>query len=445
MNARKLLVAAALLAAGALALYPLCRFATQPDPDALLHLEYLRSTQLPSGALAFDRSRTRVIPYFANYTGLALLRFASDRPAVRRYIEWYLVHLNLPDVYGLYGSIDDYAVFWGPDGRRYTEVPTNGYDSADSTGAVFLTLVRRYLQLTGDWDLYWREVERFDRVAELLLGLQATDGLTFVGKNLPIKYLMDNCETYQGLSDWAWVQQAAGHPARAERFAQAATRLQQALLSWPRRGRQGEYPLLAWAVDDQGKAFPADPRRWYPDAVAQLYPILAGLWPPGGGEATAAYQAFNQWFPQWDQLHKPDPHPWVMIALAGRMMGDEERWYNFRAAVRAQYPSLERPWYSLESSMYLLTITSIPRRILLPAPLPPATSSVRGTQPRGPGLIPRWGVAVIRQYLAPPRPADEVKETPGGRRDFPLGHQAEGQLPGVRPPRDLLRAGLHPV
>ena len=391
MNARKLLVAAALLAAGALALYPLFRSATQPDPDALLHLEYLRSTRLPSGALASDRSRTRVIPYFANYTGLALLRSAPDWPAVRHYIEWYLAHLNLPDVYGLYGSIDDHAVFWGPDGRRYTEVPTNGYDSADSTGAVFLTLVRRYLELSGDWDLYWQEVERFDHVAELLLGLQDTDGLTFVGKNLPFKYLMDNCETYQGLSDWAWVQQKAGRLLRAERFTQAATRLQQALLNWPREGRRGEYPLLAWAVNNQGKAFAADPTRWYPDAVAQLYPILAGLWPPGGGEATAAYQAFNQWFPQWDQLRKPDPYPWVMIARAGRLMGDDERWHNLRSAVRAQYPSLERPWYSLESSMYLLTLTSMPRRILLPAPVRPATSSARGRRAAWSGLTPRRG------------------------------------------------------
>ncbi|MCL5677590.1 MAG: hypothetical protein M1602_07015 [Firmicutes bacterium] len=367
---RKLLVVAIVLAALLAAL-----FAAQlvylrpggtwrvppPNPEREVHRRYLLWTQLPSGAFATEPSRTRIVPYFANYAAAALLESRQDRPQVRRYILWYLEHLNRPDRWGFSGTVDDFAVLWSGDGTRFSEVPLNSYDSADAYAATFLSLVRAYFEATGDWQLYWERVEQFDAVAELLLRLQDSDGLFVVSPSSGGKYLMDNSVSYRGLVDWPAFQELAGRREKAARFRQAADALARGFRDWPR-----EPTCLAWAIHPGGKAKQSNPERWYPDGVAQLYPGLFGLRPPQSVEAQKAYEELNRSFPGWPDLDTPDTYPWTMVAYAAAGLGDRERVDRFRQAVSRQYPQLQFPWYSLESALYLRLLARPSARLLLP-------------------------------------------------------------------------------
>ena len=58
--------------------------------DRLGHLKWIESTQGPSGVLASRPDPVSAVPYFANYAAMALLEEKAYRPAVRRYMEWYL-------------------------------------------------------------------------------------------------------------------------------------------------------------------------------------------------------------------------------------------------------------------------------------------------------------------------------------------------------------------
>jgi len=208
-----------------------------------------------------------VRPYFANLDALSLVRHGRDPDAVERYIRWYLDHVSDGSDGRPAGLIDDYTVHHG----RF-ETPTGGADSADAYAATFLILCDEFERATGRRGVLVARRDRLEAIARLLLSLQDSDGLVHVLPRRPVRYLMDNCEVYGGLVAWDDLQRRLGWES-GPAWRAAAERLRQAILH---RLYDPGARLFHWAESD-GVLEATTWDRFYPDALAQLFPILYGV------------------------------------------------------------------------------------------------------------------------------------------------------------------------
>jgi hypothetical protein len=146
-----------------------------------------------------------IIPYTVSILAMNELEEGRNLPLVKRFIVWYFGALNDGDKDGLTGTIYDFRV--SKQGRL---VPTGDYDSVDGYAGSFLHLLRLYYERTGDKDLlvkYWAKIED---IVYLIAYLQDADGLTRATAKLPAKYLMDNAESYAGVSAFITLSEAVG-------------------------------------------------------------------------------------------------------------------------------------------------------------------------------------------------------------------------------------------
>jgi hypothetical protein len=99
---------------------------------------------------------------------------------------------------------------------------------------------------------------------------------------------------------------------------------------------------------------------WYPDASAQVFPVLYGVVPGSDAKAQQAYASFNGAWPGWPSLsfNSQDAFPWTMIAGASAQMGDTARTNAYLAAVKQKYQNVGFPWtwYSMENGWYMRTL-----------------------------------------------------------------------------------------
>ncbi|RJQ09133.1 MAG: hypothetical protein C4551_04265 [Bacillota bacterium] len=325
------------------------------DPESSDLYGLLLESQLPSGAIRVKPTDSRIIPYFANLAAMALL---DEQPGkVKAYISWYLGKLNRPDRWGLEGTIYDYTV-----GRESRERSTRGYDSADSYAATFLTLVRSYLDRTGDKAFIREHMDDIRLVASVITGLQDRDGLVWATGAKREKYLMDNCENYRGLLDFAAILSAMGFRDEASRTQAAAGRVAQGVETrlWNEKRGNYDWGLYTFWVGSYRVEVsrPSQWRDWYPDTTAQIFPIVSGLLRPSDERAVFLYENFNAWHPEWVNQVKTDPHPWSVLGYAAAMMGDFERARAFTESTAAVYLAEDGPYSGLswELGYHLLTI-----------------------------------------------------------------------------------------
>ncbi len=223
-----------------------------------------------------------VQPYFANLFALSLSRHGRYLDDVSRYIEWYLNHLNEENATQPAGTIDDYKIHHGN-----REQSLKSYDSADGYAGTFLILLDAYEQATGDATLLntWRT--EIVSIAELLLALQNEGGLVRVSPEDGTHYLMDNCEAYGGLLAWSALEHRLGWDA-GPRYLAAAERLRQAIMT---RLYDPATHRFHWA-ESGGKVHVSSWDTRYPDAMAQLFPVLYGVIPAGKEPAQSLWREF---------------------------------------------------------------------------------------------------------------------------------------------------------
>ncbi|HCW50712.1 MAG TPA: hypothetical protein DGR79_01395 [Clostridiales bacterium] len=318
--------------------------------------ELLLRCQRPSGAITTRPGGDRIVPYFANIAALALV---ERRPGdVKAYMEWYLAHLNRPDRWGLHGTVYDYRVT--ADGR---EVPTGTYDSADSYAATFLALLRVYLDHTGDRGFVMEHLPEIELVASVITGLQDSDGLVWATPARVEKYLMDNCENFRGLVDYAAVLSSVGREPEARAVREAAGRILAGVQGRLWNPKRGNYDWAIYTLRLGGLRIGEVSRksswsRWYPDSVAQVFPVISGVLEPGDPRAAALYQNLNEWHPGWVHQTKDDPHPWSVLGYAAALMGDHERAFTFVRSTAHAYMAREGPFSELswELAYHLLTL-----------------------------------------------------------------------------------------
>ncbi|MGD8191180.1 hypothetical protein ACQCN2_14470 [Brevibacillus ginsengisoli] len=294
---------------------------------------YLLQCQLPSGTFRLSPTSDRINPYFTNLGLLALIELGDYEP-VKQHLNWYMNHLSSD------GYVNDYRLIKGQ------EINTKSADSEDSYHATFFSLLLAYIQLTEEIEWLQSVRDTLLRIYYALVELQQKDGLTWAKHSYKVKYLMDNCEVYQGLVDASELFAILGETHIAEE-AQARAKASQT-------GIQGMYNPSKRTFAMYDSTYPVW-SKWYPDATSQMFPIVYHLIAPDSKEATYLYQQLTTHFPRFDEFETGDPYPWMFIGLAAAQMNDWERVRRMLNQAWEQYiQGPKKPYWLLhESGRYI--------------------------------------------------------------------------------------------
>lgn len=303
----------------------------------------------PDGAILYGSSE--IIPYYSNLAAIGMTRYPTSASinVVENWMKWYINHLNWPDKWGLFGSIYDYNYNNG------AITSHNTADSTDSYAATFLSMAWAFYS-TGNAQAqsFVKTLSyQLDAIGQVIIKTSDTDGLTWALPDYHIKYLMDNCEAYRGLRDLALVwQHAFNDVTKANYYNAAANKMYNSLVAMYLGG--GKW---AWYKDDLGRLPAPNLGIWYPDATAQMFPVMQGVLPGSDSRAIATYNTFNSAWPGWPNLsfNSKDPFPWVMIASGAAEMGDSGRVNTYIKSIENKYVNKGFPWtwYSMEAGWFM--------------------------------------------------------------------------------------------
>jgi len=300
---------------------------------------WLASLQVDNGALLMTRGPNgnfTMNPYFADFAALALLGAGeSYYENVRRYMDWHFAHLNTAetDYNGMDGTIYDYTITLSNGEVVSEEISINAdgkksYDSTDSYAATFLCVVAKYYEKTGD--LAYLQANSQD-LQRLLNPIRQTmhQGLTFAKPDYRIKYLMDNCEVYEGLVAAEKLYTALGLTAFCDEAADLKKQIYDAIEEHMWMEEEGYYEVALGVNNDSAYAFTWT--NFYPCATAQLFPIYCGLLAPTDARSIHLYNKFNEYFSTgerkatWEEMSTPDTFYWGALAYVAALMGDNAR------------------------------------------------------------------------------------------------------------------------
>ena len=330
--------------------------------------DWLLSLQLENGALPMTREENgslSINPYFADFAAMALLGGEQRHiDGAKRYMDWHFSHLNTAetDYNGVDGTIYDYTAEMS-DGKLVEEKITynsNGkpqYDSVDSYAATFLSVLLKYYEVTQDADYLLQHREQIERIFRVIPAVM-DDGLTWAKPDYRIKYFMDNCEVYEGLTaaeelfatvlkDEALADEAADYRRQVAQQIEAHM--------WNENGYYeaalGEGNVVAlnfgWT-------------NFYPCATAQLMAISCGLLAPDDPRAIRLYNSFNQVFSTgedkatWERISIPDSFFWGSIPYTAAIMGDEGRVEEYMTVYQKAMKAHAYPLYNADAARVCL-------------------------------------------------------------------------------------------
>ncbi|HBT48871.1 MAG: S-layer-like proteiny domain protein [Caldanaerobacter subterraneus] len=327
--------------------------------------QWLKEIQLPNGVIPMNKLATdnkyKVIPYFSNIALLGILEVPGYEEVVKKYLDWYISHLNANDYNGLTGTVYDY--YYKITDNGLVEISTNDYDSTDSYAATFLSLVRKYYEKTGDIDYLNSHKEQIETIAQVIISTLDSDGLTWAKPNYKVKYLMDNSEVRKGLEDAVWLfREVYKDEEKATMYSSYLKKVDKGIESlWDE-----ELGIYHAYKDEKGNLGATNMQTFYPDATAQLFPIWTGHISPSSERALTLYNKFNHYHSGWPVLNTTDEYPWAMIAYTAAILGDKTRVEIFLDAVKKKYIDTGRnnpTWYCMESGLTILAakiISNIP-------------------------------------------------------------------------------------
>lgn len=299
--------------------------------------QWLASLQLPNGALPMTYSPNGTLtvnPYFADFAALALLDDAEKyADNVKAYTDWHFEHLNTAeeDFGGLDGTIYDYKVTM-KNGEIESEAVSNPedadpYDTTDSYAATFLTVLDKYLEKTGDSAYILDNAADIKRITNVMFAT-FQNGLTYAKHNHRIKYLMDNCEVYEGAVAATKLFEEIVQSGKTEytdmrdSCSELADTVKKNINTklWNFVG--GYYrPGITAYVSIPSKIFSWD--LYYPQATSQLFPIICGVIEPNTERARNLYEKFSESY-HWEAFEYSDVFYWGANVQAAAVMGDVE-------------------------------------------------------------------------------------------------------------------------
>lgn len=334
-----------------------------------IETQWLADMILPNGTFPMTPVKDGVVkmnPYFADFGALAILDGDKKHiPALKRYMDWHFSHLNTAktDYNGVDGTIYDYNISVSGGKVTKEEILINNqgkkeYDSTDSYAATFLMVLWKYYDKTGDKTYI---VNHYNEIERIINALYATmyDGLTTAKPDYPVKYLMDNCEVWQGIGDAIKLYEKVIVPQKSG----AAATLSKLKASYTEVAQQIEKKM--WNADE-GYYYPAlgmdgDPNHvfnwnnFYPSATAQLFVITSGLLKPTDARAKQLYNDFNSHYStgeskkDWDHMSIPDAFYWGSLVHTAAMMGDDVRVKNYMTMYRKVMKNHAYPLYNADA------------------------------------------------------------------------------------------------
>lgn len=332
-----------------------------------IETEWLASMQLDNGAMPMTIVKdgsVKVNPYFADFAILAILDGDKKfHPTVKKYMDWHFSHLNTAstDYNGVDGTIYDYTVTVSG-GKVTNETPTLDdkgqklYDSTDSYAATFLNVLWKYYEKSGDAAYIRQHAAEIDRIVSAMFSTMH-NGLTMAKPDYPVKYLMDNCEVYEGIVDGISLYETILVP--AGKGAATLTKLKTSRDQVSKAiedqlwNAKGYYEAGIFKNGDLAYAFDWD--MFYPCATAQVFPILSGVVAPGSARAKTLYDNFNKHYSTgeskhtWEKISIPDSFYWGALVQAGAMMGDEVRVKSYMTLYRKLMNKHAYPLYNADA------------------------------------------------------------------------------------------------
>lgn len=311
--------------------------------------------QQADGAIVNFRNpntNSHMIPDFATTTAMGLLAEPQNAPRVRRYLDWYMRHVNWPDYNGLYGTVYDYYI--SPTGEETVVMEGNHphYDSTDGYAASFIQLVRRYYEVTGDAQYLIDKRYFIELIGGVMRATQQPDGLTWARPDYQIKYLMDNAGVYVAFADLEWLAQEVYQDAPAAAYwrtykNQVAAGIEGKLWST-------QYQMYLPYIDGADHGPIPDWDIGYPDALAQMA-SLGAVVTPASPRAQHLYDTFNLHHPDWPMPNGAS-FPGAMLAQRAALMDDRTRADTFLCMVQRHFISRGHPWpwYSAEGGYTML-------------------------------------------------------------------------------------------
>ncbi len=209
-----------------------------------------------------------------------------------------------------------------PPGKSVRACPQ--VDAFDSTAASLLLMAQAYAQATDSALLREPPMRRaLEEAAATLARLTQPNGLPWAKPDHPQAYLMDAVEVSAGWRAWARLQRDVyGIPQAAKNSQAFASRTDAAI-----HKHLWHAPSQTWRVSlDAAKP---DLLHWYPDSVAQAWPLL---WMDGDDSAAVARaqavwrQTAAHWqgSANWSQRNvDPEGFWWPAVAVAAHCVGDE--------------------------------------------------------------------------------------------------------------------------
>lgn len=321
---------------------------TNPTTNPTIHLEasemafyqnivdtenaWLASIQLSNGAMPMTpttNGTVKVTPYFSDFAALSLLNQADKYAShVKKYMDWHFSHLNTAktDYNGVDGTIYDYNVTVSGGKVTGEAILMSGgkksYDSTDSYAATFLMVLQKYVEKTGDKAYIIAHKSEIERIVGAMFATMK-GGLTLAKPDYAIKYLMDNCEVYEGmlagekLYTDVLIPAGAGSTATRDKLKKGARQVADKIEEEMWNG-SFYHPALG---ADSSVAYTFNWSNFYPSATSQMFPILFGLIDPSGDRAQSLYNSFCQYY-DWENFNIPDTFYWGSNVQAAAMMGD---------------------------------------------------------------------------------------------------------------------------
>lgn len=258
----------------------------------------LRGYQQPGGAITVSLNADAVDPYFAAKALLAAQQVSLDATAAARaWIAWIMPFQH---------EDGRFERMCRSDGRFVRCAPA---DADDAAMALWMELLVRFAPARG-LPAAWRA--SFDRAERHLAKLQdRRSGVFHISRQLPVALFMDNVEIYAAFRAIGRYHARRGERARARAWEARAEALRKSIVRV-----FFSAPGARFFVSTQPSGAPA----FYPDEVAQLFPILGGMPAPTGPERTYAewmHRNRETWL-----RHAETDFPWGLVALVAAQMRD---------------------------------------------------------------------------------------------------------------------------
>ena len=252
----------------------------------------------------------RINWYFTNLGILPIVQYlnAADLDLyIRTYLDLYLRRVEANS------SIQDINFSTTPDGAFQLVLA----DSDDSYAATTLSLVARYLHASKNWAWWDANKAKLKTMAYRNLAVAVKpNGLTSVfqsprSQTNSVGYLMDNCEVYRGLRDFAALLRERGETQDAAYYDSFATnitqRISNSLFDVARGGfMPSDADLFATEVFYAGTTCQAFPQAF---GLTELAPYFDRGW---------AY--LNRLSPNW-QDGRYDAYPWAVLSFVAAKRG----------------------------------------------------------------------------------------------------------------------------